>query len=135
VATFVRAETGHRGPLTATTTLQADLGIGGDDLWELIDSYAARFAVDVSGFLWYFHSGEEGVFNLGGLFFAPPNALVRQIPITVGMMHEFAQRGRWDVEYPLHNPPQSRPDIRVNQLVALAFLAGVVITVVLGCIW
>src|SRR5947209_6619035 len=68
VAAFVREETGYRGPLTAATALRADMGVVGDDLWELIDAYATRFAVDVSGFRWYFHSPEEG-FNLGGLFF------------------------------------------------------------------
>jgi hypothetical protein len=134
VAAFVREQIGHCEPLTAATALQIDLSVFGDDLWELIDAYAARFGVDVSGFLWYFHSAEKGSFNMGALLFLPPNAQVRQIPITIGMLHEFAQRGRWEVEYPLHNPPQSRPDIRVNQLLALAFLAGVVITVVLSCI-
>src|SRR6202163_3555503 len=39
------------------------------------------FERPLSAYLWYFHTGEEG-FNIGGLFFRPPNAKVREIPIT-----------------------------------------------------
>jgi len=101
---------------------------------ELLNAYAERFGVDLSGYLWYFHTGKEGGPGIGGLFFPPPNARVQEIPITLGMLREFAERGRWAIEYPPHEPPQSRPDLRLNQLVALVFLAGVVLAVVLGCI-
>ncbi len=132
VAEFVQKQTGHTRPVTDETSLQSDIGVCGDDMWEFVDEYGKRFEVDVSSFLWYFHSCEEG-WNIGGLFFPPPNARVHEIPITVGMLHEFAQLGRWAVEYPPHDPPRSRPDLAFNlffallaivSLAALVFWAG-----------
>jgi hypothetical protein len=134
VEAFVREQTGYHGPLSETISLQRDIGVVGDDLWEFIDAYAARFAVDVADFRWYFHSAEEGTFNLGGLLFPPPNARVREIPITIAMLQEFAERGRWAVEYPPHEPPRSRPDIRVNQFLVLASVAILLIAIMQGCV-
>jgi hypothetical protein len=133
-AVFIREQTAYRGPLTETTTLQSDIGVYGDDLGELLNAYAERFGVDLAGYLWYFHTGEEGGPGIGGLFFPPPNVCVQEIPITLGMLREFAEQGRWAVEYPPHEHPWSRPDLCVNRLVALVFLAGMVLAVVLGCI-
>jgi hypothetical protein len=44
------------------------------------------------------------------------------------------RKRRWGVEYPPHDPPRSRPDIRVNQLLALTCIAAVVVLAVLGCL-
>ncbi len=75
---FVRAQTGHRGPLTEATTLQSDIGVYGDDMGELLAAYAERFGVDIAGYLWYFHTGEEGCCcSIGGAFFPPPNSACR----------------------------------------------------------
>ena len=56
------------------------------------------------------------------------------------MLHEFAQSGRWTVAYPEHEPPRSRPDMRVNQVIAvgcllmlLAYLGGLLALAVRGC--
>jgi hypothetical protein len=133
VATFVREQTGFRPRLTDATSLQSDVGVYGDDMNDLLAAYARRFGVDLSGYLWYFHTGEEG-FNPGGVFFPPPNARVPKIPITVGMLHDFAQHGRWAVEYPQHEPSQSRWDIRLNQLLVLGFLCVVLVVTVRGCV-
>ena len=57
---FVRSETGHREDMADNTTLQDDIGIWGDDVSELLENYAKRFSVDMSSFLWYFHTREEG---------------------------------------------------------------------------
>lgn len=81
----------------------------------------------MSKHLWYFHTGEEGAFGIGGLFFAPPYRRVAEIPITIKMLHEFAGGGEWSVPYPPHAIPSKRYDILVNQIVAalllFAFLA------------
>jgi hypothetical protein len=132
VAAFVRQQTGFRARLTDATALQSDVGVYGDDMTDFLAACARRFGVDLSGYLWYFHTGGEG-FNLGGVFFPPPNARVREIPITVGMLQDFAQRGRWAVEYPQHEPPGYRWDIRFNQLLTLGFLCVVVVLIVRGC--
>jgi Protein of unknown function (DUF1493) len=133
VAVFVREETGFRGPLTEATSLQWDIGLSGYDMDTFLTAYAKRFGVDLSGYLWYFHTEEEGL-NLGGLFFPPPNARVREIPITVGMLHGFAQLSRWAVEYPQHELPLSRWDIRLNQLFVVGILCGIVLVTVRGCV-
>jgi Protein of unknown function (DUF1493) len=133
VAAFVREETGFCGPLTEATSLQWDIGLSGDDVDTFLTAYAKRFGVDLSGYLWYFHTEDEGL-NLGELFFPPPNVRVREIPITVGMLHAFAQLSRWAVEYPQHKLPQSRWDIRLNQLLVLGALCFLVLVTVRGCV-
>ncbi len=132
VAEFVKEHAAFRGPMTEATSLQSDIRLYGDDVDDLLAAYAERFGVDLTGYLWYFHTGEEG-FNLGAVFFPPPNARVPEIPITLGMLHDFARRGRWAVEYPRHSPPRSRPDLRINQLLTLGFVGVVVVVVVRGC--
>jgi hypothetical protein len=132
LATFVKEQTGFRGPLAAVTSLQ-ELDVYGDDMDELLINYAKLFGVDLTGYLWYFHTGEEGL-NIGALFFPPPNAKVREIPITLGMLHDFAQKGRWAVNYPVHEAPRSRPDIRVSQLLVIGFICVLVVIAVRGCV-
>lgn len=131
VAEFVREWTRFRR-ITDVTTLQSDIGLYGDDIDVFLADYAKRFGVDMAGFLWYFHTGEDGT-NIGALFFSPPNARVKEIPITVGMLHEFAQQGRWAVEYPEHELPRSRPDILVNQIFALVVIGFLLIMWIRSC--
>lgn len=102
VAQLVREQTGYSGPLTEATTLQGDLGITGDALWDLLGIWAARFAVDVSGFLWYYHAPGKTSLQLGPLRLALPSHGFKQIPITLGMLHQFAERKRWALVYPPH---------------------------------
>jgi hypothetical protein len=125
IAQLVREQTGFRGPLAVSTTLQGDLGVYGDDMYALLKAYAERFGVDLSEYRWYFHTGEEG-FNLGGLFVAPPNRRVQAIPITLAMLQEFANGGAWSVSYPPHEEPGFRGDILINQV----FFAGSVVFLV-----
>lgn len=124
VAAVVREPTGHRGPVTAATALQSDLGVDGDDMDELLAAYSSRFGVDLAGYLWYFHRGDEAAFNVGGLFIPPPDRRVAEIPITLGMLRDFAELGRWGVEYPPHEIPEFRGDILINQVIAGAGLAA-----------
>ncbi len=88
-----------------------------DDLGEFMDAFAQRFGVDLSAFLRYFHTGEEGM-NLGGVFFAPPHDRVTRIPITLRMLREAAELGNWPVVYPQHSLPARRYDILINQVIA-----------------
>jgi len=116
--------------LSPDTTLQGDIGVYGDDMDDLLSAYAERFGVDLAPYLWYFHTGEEG-FSPGGLFFPPPNRLVREIPITLGMLQDFAARGRWAVSYPRHLQPWFRPDILINWML----LAGLCLGCVFSCLF
>jgi hypothetical protein len=132
VVRFVREETGFRGQLTEKTSLYPALGIYGDDMDDFLTAYSKRFGVDMSAYLWYFHTGDEGGPGPGALFFPPPNWQVAEIPITLDMLHDFAQRGRWGVKYPKHKPPESRPDILINRIVVLTVFAVSVAVIVWG---
>ena len=81
VAELVRKRTGHAGPLTPATTLRDDLGVYGNVMTDLMADYAKRFGVEMSGYLWYFHSAEEGVNPLWAVF-PPPNARVPHVKVT-----------------------------------------------------
>jgi hypothetical protein len=119
--------------VTEATSLQDDIGLYGDDIDDLMLEYSTRFGVDLTDYLWYFHTGEEG-WNIGGLFFAPPNARVREIPITVGMLHRFATQGRWAIEYPKHDLPRWRLDILIN-LVVVILVFGSIGLLVICWVW
>jgi hypothetical protein len=102
-------------------------GIAGDDAFEFMQSYAARFGVDVSNYLWYFHHGEEGL-NYGALFFDPPHLRVDRIPITLAMLVQGIHGKRWPVQYPDHHLPKVRWDVWL-QLPAMLFVLGLAILV------
>jgi hypothetical protein len=134
VAALVREQTAYRGPLTESTTLQSDIGVYGDDMGDLLTAYSKRFGVDLSGYLWYFHTSEEGAFSIGGVLFPPPNAKVQEIPITVGMLHHFAELGRWAVKYPPHEPPRYRPDLWINLAVVVLIFGCAVVAGFRSCV-
>ena len=122
VAEFVREQRGH-AHVTPATRLVEDTGADGDDMFELMQRYSERFGVDLITYRWYFHHGEEGSWSLGGLFFEPPYKRVPHIPITVGMLHEFAEQKRWSIQYPEHRLPKRRVDMLINQVVVAVILS------------
>ncbi len=88
----VRAE-----QLALTTRLLHDIGVDGDDGWDLMAKFGNTFGVDLSEFRFDLHFGPEGGRN-------PITALVvllcrpkwaRHIPITIGDLVEAAQSGQW----------------------------------------
>ena len=98
-----------------------DLGCWGDDLSELIEEYSNKFNVDMSTYLWYFHTEEEG-FNIGGLFFKAPYERVKHIAITPTLLLESANSGSWLLSYPKHKLTKRRYDIMVNLSLVLIFI-------------
>jgi hypothetical protein len=134
VAGLVREQTNYDGPLSPETTLQGDLGVAGDDLDRLLLAWAARFGADLSGYLPYFHTPEEGL-CFGAWFLPPPHMRVAHIPITVGMLREYAECGRWALEYPPHDRPGVRWDVRVDLLLAAIVVGGLLAFVARGCVW
>lgn len=104
--------------------------IDGDDCTELLQKYAEKYKVDMTGLLWYFHFQEEGSLmpNVGGLFFRNPHRRVETIPITPKMLAQFANAGKWDIDYPEHHLPKYRKDILLNWailILAIIFVAYV----------
>jgi len=76
------------------------------------------YSVDMTAYLWYFHSDEEGN-NIGGLFFPPPYKRVKRIAVTPLLLTEFANTGKWDIEYPNHKIPQKRYDTLIDVIIML----------------
>lgn len=89
-----------RKKVKADSDLEKEIGIYGDDFYEMIEEFSIKFNVDISNFLWYFHSGKEGAIIR---FVKPPNKKVKRIPVTPLMLLDFANKGKWDIEYPPHN--------------------------------
>lgn len=94
------------------------LGIDGDDAFEFMEQFSKNFAVDLSGYRWYFHNGEEG-WGLGGLIFRPPYRRVTPIPITKAILLEAMRTKAWPLRYPEHRLPRYRWDVFVNQLLVI----------------
>jgi hypothetical protein len=110
-----------------TSDIFEDVGMGGDDFHEMIEKYARQFSVNMDNYLWYFHADEEG---FGSLIFKPPYMRVNRIPVTPQMLANFANRGKWELEYPDHKLPKHRYDLWINTILAIALsliliLAGI----------
>jgi hypothetical protein len=114
--------------LNSNSDIFSEVGIDGDDCDELLSKYAEKYSVDMSNFLWYFHYQEEGnlFFNIGNLFFKTPKQRVNEIPITPKMLTEFANSGKWEINYPEHKLPKYRYDVIINQTIFLLLLAFVI---------
>lgn len=127
VEAVIRGQTAYRGELRDATELQKDLGVYGLDMDELLEEYTQRFGVDMSSYLWYFHTGEEGSgLGLGQLVFPAPNQRVEEIPITVALLVDCANAGVWLVDYPEHSLPSRRYDVMVNNALVLLLVILVV---------
>jgi hypothetical protein len=100
-------------------------GIHGDDFHELMEVYAAKFKVDMTRYLWYFHGDEEGN-SIGGSFFRAPYDRVAHIPITPALLLEMANKGHWDIQYPEHKLPKRRWDLIVNTALVVFALVLVI---------
>lgn len=123
VLEFIEEFWGRTGPLADDADLFDALGISGDDASEFMERFVARFGIEVEGYRWYFHHGEEG-WSVGSLFFKPPDKRVARIPITVALLTEAVRTRCWPVEYPDHALPRRRWDILINQIFGGACLAG-----------
>lgn len=117
---------GEKLPTNGDADLFERFGIEGDDASEFMDSFAARFGVDRQNYRWYFHHSDEGA-NIGALFFVPPYQRVHRIPITPSILTEAIETKQWPINYPPHNLPTARWDVRVNQSLILVLLALIVL--------
>ncbi len=111
---LIRVYSGTKKTLMPETRIVEDLGIYGDDFFELIESYAETFNVNMDGFLWYFHTREEGSLNPGALIFKTPDRRVRRIPVTIAMLKGYADNGKWGTDYPEHKIPEERWDVIIT---------------------
>lgn len=119
---FVKLRSGAK-ILTPSTDIFEDCGIVGDDFHELMQAYMKFYQVDMSKYLWYFHSNDEGLTNFGGIFFKPPYARVKRIPITPTLLMKFANSRKWSIKYPEHKVPNKRYDLLINKTIVWIFIA------------
>lgn len=109
------------------TDINGELRIEGDDFDELMKSYSEQFKVDMSDYWWYFHHEEEGFqISLGRLLFKPPNLRVERIPVTPTMLADFANKGKWDINYPAHKIPAIRFDMILDWIFTGIFLVSLI---------
>lgn len=130
VRQFVSEQCDFDGPLQDDEDIFRRVGITGDDAADFVQSFVARFEVDMSSYLWHFHTEEEG-FNVGAGLFLSPEQKVARIPITLRLLAEAVSLNTWPVEYPDHEPPRLRNDILVNRTILVAVLGGLAFTILL----
>ena len=99
-----------------------DLGCYGDDFDELMAAYSKKFHVDMTSYLWYFHTKEEGN-SFGGMLFKAPNERVKRIPVTPTVLVDSANNGKWIISYPEHTLPKKRFDLTINLILVIAFFS------------
>jgi len=116
---FIAEYCGSETAIDPQESLFESLGLFGDDVDDFMEAYASKFHVDMSSYLWYFHTGEEGL-NFGSFFFKPPYSRVAEIPVTIEMLSLSANSKRWIVDYPPHNLPKRRYDLLVNLALVMA---------------
>jgi hypothetical protein len=90
--------------LEFSTTLRGDIGLEGDDAFEMMTAFAQQFNVDMRTYVHDKHFGPEGCgcFPLTlVLYWLRSEALPRtpwlgeEVPITVGNLVEAARAGKW----------------------------------------
>ena len=120
---LVTGTNGIKEEVLPDADIEKDLGCTGDDFFELMEAYAKRFKVDMSGFLWYFHTHDESMATLNPLPSHPASAQVERIPVTLNVLVEKAMLGKWDLTYPPHalQPTCTRSE-RIVQWLFLAIL-------------
>ncbi len=125
ILAFVQEELGVE-EVTMNSDIESELGCYGDDFDDLISKYSQRFNVNMDGYLWYFHTGEESFGSIGRSLFRPPNLRVQRIAVTPQMLLEFAHSGKWNVAYPTHQIPKIRYDMLIDQIIFVTAIIGAI---------
>jgi len=102
-----------------------DLGIEGDDFFELEEALKNEFNINMASYKWYFHHGEDGFINPGALLFKPPYKRVKHIAVTPSLLLEAANKGIWPIKYSSHILPTKRYDIISTYIIFITFFGFV----------
>jgi len=83
--------------LEPQTKLEEDLGITGDDAWELLQKFGERFDIDLASLEFYKHFGPEGWGCNPLWLLCPPPGMsdYRKYPVTVDHLVRVAEIKRW----------------------------------------
>ncbi|WP_373386903.1 DUF1493 family protein [Pseudomonas alcaligenes] len=115
--------------LTPKADLCYDLGIDGDDFFELMEDFSSRYNVSMNNYCWYFHHKEEGL-NFGALFSPAPYQQVNRIPITPEILLLAATNKTWPIIYPEHKISSRRTESLINKMLITILLGFVAICIV-----
>ena len=96
-----------------------NLGVVGDDFHEMIEEYSKIYSIDMTDYLWYFHTDEEGM-NFGPLFYRPPYLRVKRIAITPKVLSEITKTKKWEIKYPEHKQVKKRYDLTTNRILLIS---------------
>ena len=124
VIALLRREAGSNVPISPDTDIFKDLGVDGDAWRELLEAYHSQFGVNLDGFRWYFHHGEEG-WPLFPRRVSHPK--VERIALTPRMLADYAKSSNWDLEHPPHTYPDWRWEWSVFPALVLTSLVILVI--------
>jgi hypothetical protein len=92
---FVAAETGVRAEkISLSTSLFSDLGVAGDDGYDLIQNFARTFSVDITGVDSSLYFGGEGA---NPLMLVIKKLRPKILPLTVEDLVKIAERKVWIV--------------------------------------
>ncbi|MAG67829.1 MAG: hypothetical protein CMK74_18510 [Pseudomonadales bacterium] len=111
----------NRWKIKPESDLCNDLGVDGDDFFELEQAFAERFAVNMDSYRWYFHHGEEG-WSIGALISPSPRQQVKHIPVTPEVLRQAAVVGYWPIRYPAHEVSDRTLESRINTACLLLML-------------
>ena len=85
-----------RERITASTSIEDDLGTTGDDAEELMEEFSKEFGVDLSRMDFYRHFSPEVWIPFYGFFFRRSRGYdMRSMPVTVQMLVDAARAHQW----------------------------------------
>ena len=86
---FVAKQVGVNGiPLTRETIIDKDLGVVGDDAYELIIAFSKKFNVDVSNYMF------ADYFEPEGMNWLMPHTIKNKMALTLGHLEKAIKGGR-----------------------------------------
>jgi hypothetical protein len=99
IVDFIKEKSGLEN-IAPSTDIYGELGFYGDDFLELIIEFSSRFYVDISSYLWSYHTSSEGEAIGDVLQDKTDVKLIQRIKINPLMLLDYANKGFWDFKYP-----------------------------------
>ncbi|MFN3721966.1 MAG: hypothetical protein ACK4VZ_02885 [Paracoccaceae bacterium] len=131
ILAFVKHRTGRRlTPLHESDVLAA-LALDGDRAAAFMDSFAAEFSVDLTGYEPQFHYRDTRRLMRPGWPFSPPLLFGVRLPLAISTLAHAARSGCWPLVYPVLPAAPSRQWLNAPLiLIGLPLLAALVIAAV-----
>lgn len=129
IITFTKITTLESGEFNSQTRLCDDLSLAGDDWTEFIIEYSEKFNVNVDNINGKFHPTDEGLSSLSLAIHIWLKDEFLHIPVTLGMLTDFAKLGHWNLDYSNHEAPKLYPKWVYSISDSLIFISSIAIFV------